>query len=325
MVWQHKRNRLSSSKLSYFLILTCLLFCSFCLSGQEQDRFLFRFKIGLIVEYGTHTNRLGVIASSASQYAATQFNAELRGFYNFRTLGPSTKGVETVWSLGIAQGFGGLFNTENDLVDSHYFNSSRLYTLGYTFNKYDDKMDTSQGTGSIFFAHRDFFVNFENDLFGNTHGRDRFRTGGVSFHYFYDRWIFTAKNIIWTGETRCKEKVSHTDTDYPSRYGYQDVTKCKFGNLSHGIAAIGIRYSPEDWLGQNFNAVLGWDHEKIRHFFQNKLIHDMYFVPDKINPSQNLHYPMLDEYGEPYLFLKDQILKKPSIYAQLGANGHWLY
>lgn len=325
MVKQLKRSRLSSSKLYLLLCVLCIFFHSDCLSAQSASDFKFRFKIGLIVEYGTHVNRLGVVASTASQYAATQFNAELRGYYNFKTFGPSQRGVETVWSLGLAQGFGGAYDAENPLVDGHFFNTGRLYSIGYTFSKYDDQMETSQGTGSIFLAHKDFFLNFENDLFGNTHGRDRFRTGGVSFHYYYDRWLFSAKNIIWTGETRCKQKVSHTDTDYPSRYGYQDVTKCKYGNLSHGIAAINVRYMPEDWFGQNLYAAVGLDHEKIRHFFQNKLIHDMYFVPDKINPSQNLHYPMLDIDGEPYLFLKDQILKKPSIYAQLSANGHWLY
>ena len=320
-----KRNRLLSSRLSYVFGIAFLVLLSFCLSAQDAKEFSFRFKIGLIVDYGTHINRVGVMASTASQYSATQVNAELRGYYNFKTFGPEQEGVETVWSLGIAQGFGGSYDAENPLVDSHFFDSDRLYTLGYTFSKYDDKMQTSQGTGSIFFAHKDFFLNFENDLFGNTHGRDRFRTGGVSLHYYYDRWLFSIKNIIWTGETRCKEKVSYTDTTYPSRYGYQDVTKCKYGNLSHGIAAINIRFMPEDWFGQHFGAAIGLDHEKIRHFFQNKLIHDMYFVPDKINPSQNLHYPMLDENGAPYLFLKDQILKKASIYVQLGANGHWLY
>lgn len=320
-----KQSRLSSNKLRFLFLFSIYFICSFCVFAQDVGAFSFRFKIGLIVEYGSHVNRLGIVASTASQFEATQFNAELRGYYNFKTFGPPQKGVETVWSLGIAQGFGQNFYAENPLVDSHFFNSGRQYALGYTFSKYDDKMETSQGTGSVFFAHRDFFLNFENDLFGNTHGRDRFRTGGVSLHYYYDRWLFTVKNIIWTGETRCKEKVSHTDTDYPSRYGYQDVTKCKYGNFSHGIAAINVRFMPEDWFGQNFYAALGLDHEKIRHFFQNKLVHDMYFVPDKINPSQNLHYPMLDVDGEPYLFLKDQILKKPRLYAQLSANGHWLY
>lgn len=298
---------------------------TFSLEGQNENIFSFHFRIGLIVEYGSHVNRLGVLVSTATQYDATQFNAELRAYQNFKSFGPVQKGFETVWSIGVAQGFGRAFKSENPLVDSHFFNPGKRYTLGYTFAKYDDRIETSQGTGSVFFGHRDFFFNFENDLFGNTQGRDRFRTGGVSFHYYYDRWLFSLKNIIWTGQTRCKEKVSYTDTDYPSRYGYQDVTKCKYGNLSHGIAAINVRYMPEDWFGQYLYGAIGLDDERIRHFLQNKIIHDMYFIPDAINPSQNLHYPMLDEEGSPYLFLKDQVLKKPKVYAQLAANGHWLY
>jgi len=320
----YNQNELSNNSIR-LLIVTFLIWNTITLLGQGADKFSFNFRLGLIVEYGTHVNRLGVLASTATQYSATQFNAELRGYFNFKTLGPAQKGYETAWSIGVAQGFGRGFVTDNPLIDSHYFDSGKRFTLGYTFTKYDDRIETSQGTGSVFFAHRDFFFNFENDLFGNTHGRDRFRTGGVSFHYYYDRWLFSIKNIIWTGETRCKEKVSYTDTDYPSRYGYQDVTKCKYGHLSHGIAAFNVRYMPEGWFGQNLNAALGLAHEWIRHFLQNKIIHDMYFVPDAINPSQNLHYPMLDENGDAYLFLKEQVLKKPRIYAQLSANGHWLY
>jgi len=91
------------------------------------------------------------------------------------------------------------------------------------------------------------------------------------------------------------------------------------------IAAISATYIPEDWFGQFFSISTGIDHEKIRHFFQNRVIHDMYFMPDGINPSRNLHYPMLDTEGNPFLFLKDQLLKKPSFYLQLGANTHELY
>lgn len=295
------------------------------LSAQEGESLDFRFQLRLIVEYGTHVHRIGMGVSSATNYAATQFNAELRGYYNFKAYGPPKQGLETVWSLGIAQGFGKSFDSRNPLVDSHYFKTNKRYSIGYTFQKYKDAIETSQSTGTVFFSANNFFLNFENDLFGNTSGRDRFRTGGFSLHYAMDSWIFSVKNIIWTGQTKCQEKVSYTDTDYPSRYGYQDVTNCKYGNHSHGIAAIEVLYQPEDFFRQYYNASIGLDHEKVRHFFQNKIIHDMYFIPNKINPSKNLHYPMLDDKGEPYLFLKDQVLRSPKFYFQVASNGHWLY
>lgn len=295
-----------------------------CLQGQSVDLDL-RLKVGLIVEYGTHVHRLGVLVSTATNIAATQVNAELKGYYNFKSYGPPLKGLETSWSLGVAQGFGKSSKSDFPLIDRRYFNTGKRYSFGFTFHSYKDRVETSQNVGSIYFGADAFFLNFENDLFATRHGRDRFRTGGFSLNYFHNQWLYTIKNIIWTGETRCKEKVSYTDTDYPSRYGYHDVTKCKYGNYAHGIAALSVSYLPVDGFDQFFSLSTGIDHEKIRHFFQNRLIHDMYFVPDGINPSRNLHYPMLDTEGNPYLFLKDQLLKKASYYLQFGANTHELY
>ena len=314
---------MSSSKYSIISFLL-FVFVYSPLIGQTDD-LSFRLRIGLIVEFGTHIDRLGVLASTATQLEATQFNVEWKGYYNFKSFGPPSQGIETVWSLGLAQGFGRRTSDEYPLIDSRNFSTGKRYSLGYTFHKYQDRIETTQGTGTIYLKVDAFFLNFENDLFGNTHGRDRFRTGGISLNYFHKRWLYSVKNIIWTGETRCQEKVSYTDTDYPSRYGYHDVTKCKYGNYAHGIAALSVSYLPEDWFGQFFSFSMGIDHEKIRHFFQNRLIHDMYFVPDRINPSRNLHYPMLDTEGNPYLFLKDQLLKKPKLYLQIGANSHDLY
>jgi len=321
----YKQRELLSNKAARFFLISFCVLSSNLSTAQVGNRIDFNVKIGLIIEYGTHVHRLGMLVSTATNFAATQLNAELRGFYNFKTFGPPQKGVETVWSLGLAQGFGRKYTLDYGLVDDHFFKTNRNYTLGYTFRKYHDRMETTQGTGSIFFAAKSFILNFENDLLGNTHGRDRFRTGGFSLNYIHDRWLFSLKNIIWTGETRCAEKISYIDTEYPSRYGYHDITKCKYGNFSNGIAAAGIIYLPEDGFGQFLNFSIGLDHEKIRHFFQNKLIHDMYFMPDGINPSKNLHYPMLDVEGNAYLFTKEQILKKPKLYMQVGANGHWLY
>ncbi len=324
MVNPLKPKKLLSNSIRTATII-CILLVGRLLYAQSDKGIDFGFKIGLIVEYGSHVHRIGMIASTATQYASTQANVEFRGFYNFRSYGPKIKGLETVWSLGLAQGFGKPYHFAVPMIDSRFFSTDKKYTLGFTFQMYKDQMETSQGTGSFFFSADAFFLNFENDLFGNNKGKDRFRTGGFTLNYVHKNWILSLKNIIWTGETRCKEKVSYTDSDYPSRYGYHDVTKCKYGHFAHGIGALSATYLPEDWFGQHFSMAIGIDHEKIRHFFQNRLIHDMYFMPDGINPSRNLHYPMLDQNGNPYLFLKDQILKRPEFYFQFGANTHNLY
>ena len=130
---QFKPKRLSNSSFKRLLFLICQFLFLPILSAQEGEGLDFRFQLRLIVEYGTHVHRIGMGVSSATNYAATQFNAELRGYYNFKAYGPPKQGLETVWSLGIAQGFGKSFDSRNPLVDSHYFKTNKRYScLLYT-------------------------------------------------------------------------------------------------------------------------------------------------------------------------------------------------
>jgi len=51
----------------------------------------------------------------------------------------------------------------------------------------------------------------------------------------------------------------------------------------------------------------------------------MDFIPEKWNGAQNLHIPMIDKKGNPYLYKKDQEIKNGKWFLQLATNHGWFY
>ena len=51
----------------------------------------------------------------------------------------------------------------------------------------------------------------------------------------------------------------------------------------------------------------------------------MYFIPAKWLKTKNLHLPMLDKKGLPYLYQKDQQVKKSKLYYQFSLNDNDFY
>ena len=64
----------------------------------------------------------------------------------------------------------------------------------------------------------------------------------------------------------------------------------------------------------------GIDDEGIRHLFQNKLMHDMKFIPSKWEHMNNPHIPMLQPDGTAYLFKTGQLVRKPKPFFEIGLN-----
>lgn len=62
------------------------------------------------------------------------------------------------------------------------------------------------------------------------------------------------------------------------------------------------------------------DSESIRHGFQNRLIHDLIFLPKKVERTTP-HYPRLDQYGCP-VFDKESI-RPNKLFLQWGINDNW--
>ncbi len=310
----------------FFLIICSLLGTnSNEIKGQNFD---LPFKLGVIIDYGTHVQRIGLQASFYTTFRAHEFVFEYQSYYNFRNLGPKISYWENTFKAAYKFGFG---PEKNLFEESPFFNVNidhlnEKYSLGYGLNFYLNKIGNQQSTGTVSFNVGRLNFNFENDLWGNTHGRDRFRTGGFLVTYADNRFLYSIASILWTGDAKDKNVTKHlNEIKYPARFGYKDLSDSLFGKSSHGILFASISYAPEDLYRQHFTTSIGIDSEKVRNFFQNKIIHDMYFLPKSLIKSQNLHVPMLDDNGEPYLFENGQVLKKNQLFFQTSANGFWTY
>ena len=282
----------------------------------------------MIVDFGTHIQRIGLQTSAFATVSQHEFAFEYQVYFNLKNLGHEKTYWENTFRASYKFGFGeeDLFYLANPYFHPSIDHLSEKYAIGYALNFYLNKVGTKQSTGTIGFYVDDWNINLENDLWGNTKGRDRFRTGNLSITLIQNEFLFSASSLLWTGETKCAEAVKVDDAnDYPARYGYKDISACPFGKYSHGIVQATIAYVPEDFFRQQFALSVGLDAERIRNFIQNKVIHDMYFLPEKVSKAKNLHVPMLDENGMPYLYRNDQQIRKAKFYFQASANGTFSY
>ena len=280
--------------------------------------------VGVLLGLGKPTNRIGIHAYIQLYNTRFQTSISTKAYYNYSNFGPPLRywEIQPQWSVQAAWGQENL--TENPFYYTVLQRRGRQYALGYAFQYYWNTVGTQQGTGTIVLQIDKVLVQVENDVFGNFRGRDRFRTGAVSLTYQQDDFLLELKSVLWTGETRGAGLVTCREPGaYPCRWGFKDISKLPFGNYSHGVLAAQVHYALP--YRQSAQLGVGIDSEHIRHFVQNKLIHDMYFLPSKWVQTKNLHYPMLDENGLPYLYEEGQIIRKDKIYLHLGLNENGFY
>ena len=67
-------------------------------------------------------------------------------------------------------------------------------------------------------------------------------------------------------------------------------------------------------FGQVAQANAGIDAEQVRNALQNRLFHDMVFLPRRWRQPKNCHISMLDTAGNPYLYRPGQHIKKTTPY-----------
>jgi hypothetical protein len=177
-----------------------------------------------------------------------------------------------------------------------------------------NKIKTSQVTGIVAFQFDKFSIITENDLLAK-HILDRFRTGAILLQY-QDKYIQYAINCtMWTGKMGIAVK---DDVMFPS--GYVTSKGGIYSDLSHGLLSGQVKIANE--YGQYFQLNMGIDAEQVRNAVQNKLIHDMVFLPRSLYKSNNSHLPMLDTKNEQYLKRPNQHIKKPTLFfnAQTSPN-----
>jgi len=311
-----------TQKLITFLWISLCVIKATALSAQPIQQDNFGATIGLTVNFGTHVNRIGAQFQGYYRKDFAQINVGLRGFYNFTSLGPKIKRPELQTTTGIVIGYGNRDSTDNNFLHTVSNQTYRNYSVGYAYNFYfENQTKQRSGTIGVSFGEVEFIV--ENDAF-SFQGKDRYRTGGLLLSYRMMDTRIVLNSTLWHGHTHGKKVIRVRDVaNFPSRHGYKDLSNAKFGKISHGILAVQIERSLD--YAQTARIGFGIDSERVRHFLQNRLVHDLFIFPVDNAKYQNPHYPMLDEEGMPYLFRSDQVLKPLRYFFEVGLNSGMFY
>jgi len=284
----------------------------FQLPARAQNGFGFQTQI--VFQIGTPINAIGIQNNFFYAHNHFQVGTGWKAQLYASGLGPKGMFIENRFHLSGNVSWG-----ENRALNRQFMNPLFQFTdkrnsLGYAHYWYWDSRETSQRSGAWLLQVDRTYIYFENDLFAGQ-GRDRFRTGTLQLMYMDSIQQIALNMRMWTGETRGARVIENSS--YPSSRGYKDLSASLYGKHSHGILSMSYARS-FDFSPVSFE--LGVDDERIRHFFQNKLIHDFpYFL--KTNPMRNRHLPMLDEHGTPYIDSKTQRLRNTMLVLQGRVGG----
>jgi len=295
--------------------LFLLLLAPQLLFSQNYFEKHFGASIGLAMNLGSHQSSFGLTVNAYWTDYFVQINANSSVNYHFYDLGERKK----FWEMRNAAGLllmGGKKEKRIDFqLDGLNHQTPYNYAVGFNYILYKDQVGTTQRSGG-FAAHlKDLAIYHENDVFGGL-AKDRFRTGQFHFSYRYEDYKFGIGLKMWTGETR--GAVTVDSTFGKSRGGYKVLEDLPYGKTSHGILyGSFVANLPYE---QNAFMRIGIDSEQIRHAFQNRLIHDLLFLPKKVK-HHSPHYPRLDEDGK--AVFKKEDAKPDRYYFQFGMSEGW--
>ncbi len=278
------------------------------------------FNFGANFALGSHFQRIGLVFNIYYTHGYFQINSENRIYFNQKNLGPPLRYGEAVSSLGLVVAFGKERDFFNPFLSPVSNQTPYAHSLGYSFNTYFNKIKTSQRTGIICLQFRNISFLSENDLFAQK-SLDRFRTAAFLIQYQHRDIIQAGVNCsMWTG--KMGYKTSHNDPHFYFSC-YMDTIGGVYPKYSHGLLSAQIKYHGGG--GQTIQANAGIDAEQVRNVVQNKLIHDMVFLPKKIRKANNCHIPMLDENGNQYLYREGQKIRKVVPYYNVFSNSSLFY
>ena len=295
-----------------FLLLFLIPFSSFEQTFKAEK---VGISIGILFNVGTQVKNVGISFNSYYHDYFYQINAGSTFTFNLTSYGKRKNFWESRNSLGVILLGGKKEMTPDFQLNGLLHNSSYNYGLGYNYIWYFDNSKTSQLSGGWAVHLKSFSLLLENDIFGGQ-GKDRFRTGHLTMNYRLKDFKLTTGLNIWTGETANSIWNKEAFDKCPS--GYRELESLPYGKTSHGILYGGISYNLG--YGQYTTMRIGVDSEKIRHAFQNRLMHDLIFLPKKIE-RKTPHYPRLDDFGCPVF--EDSLVRKSKFYFQLGVNENW--
>lgn len=268
--------------------------------------------VGILFAFGTHQNNIGLKLDGFVGNDFMQIN--LGGTYRYflSNLGNRNHFSEWRLSLGAVAMWGKKKYVRNMDWEGAIHQTKTPYSIGYQYLIYLDKIGTKQRSGAWNIGIRQFDLLFENDVWAGQ-SKDRFRSGALILSYRDSLQKISIGLTIWTGETRNSKWIHDTLPGMP--YGYRDLTSNPFGKLNHGI--LYGEYKRLIDYGQNAGSRIGWDSEQIRHIFQNRISHDLIWLPKKMERNTP-HYPRLDEKGNNVFQRKDA--RKPRFYLRSFLN-----
>jgi hypothetical protein len=279
------------------------------------------FRAGAVLAFGTHFQRAGLCLNFYYVAGHGQVNAETRAYFDVRSLGPRLPHPELCLSLGVLGGFGGKDLLFNPFLSPVSNQTGYKYCVAYSYNIYLNRIRTRQVTGLVHFGFTRASLIIENDIFAKP-ALDRFRSGALLLQWRHEA-LFEAglSSTIWTGHYRTRSSISGIPAFYHNCY--MDTTGGTYTHVSHGLLLLQVK-----WLlpySQYVQAGAGVDAEQVRNTIQNRLLHNMRFVPEEINKARNCHLPMLDTTGAPFLYRPGQKVRAPKAFLNLYSNPHIFY
>jgi hypothetical protein len=298
-------------------ILCTFLFLLLVKTGVSQVSLPSGFggSVGLVAALGNRFDRLGICVRGYYVNGGMQVNADLRFYGNIKNLGPPGFYPEGFVSLGIVYGYGRKDSANNNRFLSSVSNQTGWSnSVGYCQNIYFNQIGTTQRTGTVSLQFNKFDFITENDILARPL-LDRFRTGAVLLQYTPNKTMQVALNCaMWTGQMsgEVREKSAH----FPN--GHMDSVGCRYCGYSHGLLSMQVKtlvpLFDQTSSDQQAQVNVGIDAEQVRNAVQNKMIHDLVFLPKRWRTDRNCDVPMLDEQGNPFLYLPGQKIKKPAPY-----------
>lgn len=307
-------------------VLCVLIIFTHCyISSSQSDDYKIHLQVK--INLGSPVNNIGF--GIIGEYLGTSGMEVAAGYdltYNFKNYGIPSKHLEH-HLFGTAHYLWGSRETEDQLVNfiKMIDSGSSAHSFGYTMEYFHNNIGTTQRIGTFHYRLNNFILQFGNDLFGHFNMWDQYRTGAVGLGWIKQENYFNMNFLFWTGNTNGKAvtKYREGESEYPARFGYRAMDDAVGGKFSHGILSVGVIRDVGN--GQNIGAHLGIDAEQIRNVIQNKIFHDMYFLPSFMDNPKNLHIPMKMEDGHDYLFKEGQKVRNPKLVWQLSLNPNLLY
>lgn len=295
-----------------FLIVLISFFCTFLSYAQFKSNPMFGYQGGLVFNLGTHEQKIGVTINLFYHDFFYQANVGSQISFHFNSYGKR----KNFWENRMYAGCILLAGKKQQLISPIHgglqHQTAFNLGLGYNYIWYFDEAGTSQRSGGFGFHVKQFFIAMENDIFGGQ-GRDRYRTAILYAHVRTRYLTYFTQVYIWTGETRGSVWLKTPQKKMP--YGYRDLSELPYGKTSHGIWSFGVHgHLPYQ---QIVSAKFGVDGEQIRDFIQNRVGHDLIFLPKKVKRNTP-HYPMLNKDGYPIFDKKEK--RKNSFFFSASLN-----